>query len=106
MRDRLLSTLGLCRRAGKLVWGFDAVAQAVAADKAELVLFVQDLSPKSAKEMRFLCEKKNITPHTAPVTMDEIWFRVGKRAGILAVCDQGLSHKITELISRMHIEEE
>jgi len=106
MRDRLLSTLGLCRRAGKLIWGFDAVAQAVAADKARLVLFARDISPKSAKEMRYLCEKKKIIPHTAPVTMDEIWFRVGKRAGILAVADQGLSHKITELLSRMHTEEE
>lgn len=104
MKNRLLSTLGLCRKAGKLVWGFDAVAQCVQRD-AQIVLFSADLSPKSAKEMSFICEKHNVPTITAPVTMDEIWFRVGKRAGILAVTDRGLAHTVQSTVCRMNEEE-
>jgi len=105
MNDKLLSTLGLCRKAGKLVWGFDATAQAVAGGKAKLVLLARDLSPKSAKEIRFLCEKHKMKAVDIPVSMDEIWYRLGKRAGILAVTDQGLAHTLESAAGRTNEEE-
>ena len=105
MKDRFLSTLGICRKAGKLLWGFDVVARAAADGDAVLVLLARDLSPKSEKEIRFTLEKHGIGIRNTPVTMDEIWYRVGKRSGILAVTDPGLAHTIEQALIRMNEED-
>ena len=49
MNDRLLSLLGIARRAGKLTMGFDPVAEDVAKHKAKLVLTASDLSERTLK---------------------------------------------------------
>ena len=54
MNDRLLSLLGLARKAGKVVFGRDCAAEAVRKKQAKLLLLASDLSPKSKKEMEFL----------------------------------------------------
>ena len=40
-----------------------------------------------------------------PLTMDEIWFAAGKRAGILAVTDEGLAKKLAQLTDDKNKEE-
>ncbi len=52
--DRLLSTLGLCRKAGKLLIGFDAVAEQARAGGLPLIALAGDISAKTAKEMAYL----------------------------------------------------
>ncbi|MBR1533436.1 MAG: ribosomal L7Ae/L30e/S12e/Gadd45 family protein, partial [Ruminococcus sp.] len=41
--DRLLSFLGICKRAGRLVSGADTVTKAVNEGKAKLVLYASDV---------------------------------------------------------------
>ena len=52
--SKTLSTIGLCRRAGKLIYGFDAVVEAVKppGSKVSGVLVTSDLSEKTKKEIR------------------------------------------------------
>ena len=47
--NNILGTLGLCRRAGKLVFGFDAVADEVKNPKSKVygVVLASDISEKS-----------------------------------------------------------
>lgn len=45
--DRLLSLLGLARRAGRLTMGNDAVIDSLEEGVSALVLFADDLSPLS-----------------------------------------------------------
>ena len=52
----LLGALGLCRKAGKLVMGFDAVAESVMKGKAFLVLTAADVSPRTARKTNEFCE--------------------------------------------------
>ena len=40
-----------------------------------------------------------------PLTMDEVWFATGKRAGILAVADEGLAKKLAQLTDDKNKEE-
>ena len=47
--DRLLSFLGLCKRAGCLISGAETVTKAVAEGKALLVLYASDVSENSLK---------------------------------------------------------
>lgn len=91
MNSKLLPALGLSRKAGKLLYGFDAVAAAIRGGTARLVLTSNDLSPKSLKEIRMIAEKHKTELMEADITMDEISARIGHRAGILAVCDSSLA---------------
>ena len=55
--DKVLQDIGLCRRAGALCLGTDAVTGALKAQRAAVVVISAQLSEKSQKEMRFLSEK-------------------------------------------------
>ena len=100
MNNRL-STLGLCRRAGKLIMGFDAVTEEVrlSGTKVKGVLLASDLSEKTKKEVRFECGRAEITVTEIPETLDELKEITGKRAGVIAVLDEGLYGSIVKTIT-------
>lgn len=105
MKHRLLQTLGICKKAGKLIQGFDPSAQAIKSGQAGILLTAADLSPKSEKEIRRIADAHGLETCRAPVTMDEIWSLTGKRAGILAVTDAGLAHTVKGAICRANEED-
>ncbi len=96
-KDKLLSLLGLCRKANKLVHGFELSAGAIKDGKASLVIITDDTSPKTAKEVKYIAakaaactgEKTEIIELAA--TQDEIENKTGRRAGVLAITDKGLA---------------
>ena len=51
--DKLLSLLGLARRAGKIEPGFDAAVSAARGHKAALLLAARDISEKTLKNLRY-----------------------------------------------------
>ncbi|MCL2035845.1 MAG: 50S ribosomal protein L7 [Oscillospiraceae bacterium] len=83
-----LNTLGLCKRAGKIVTGFDAVVSDIA--KAAGILIASDLSEKSKKEIAYHCNKNNKTLVETDCTMSQIEGVLNKRTGIIAILDGGL----------------
>ena len=58
MEDKILGLLGIARRAGHAVIGFDAVKAALLTGKARLVLLAADCSPKTEKELRFAASRR------------------------------------------------
>ncbi len=98
MKERLLGLLSICRKAGRLSLGFDPVKRAVLGGNACLVLAASDMSEKTVSEMRYLCGVSDVTFREAPVTINEIWFSVSKKAGLAAVSDAGLAGSILKLI--------
>ena len=82
-----LNTIGLCKRAGKLIVGFDAVIADIA--KSSGVLMASDLSEKSSKEVIFHFTKHNKPFCVIEHTMDEIEKVIGKKSGILSILDEG-----------------
>ncbi len=100
--DKTLSMLGLARRAGKLSMGHDMALQALLKNKAKLILFCSDVSPRLINELNTTMEKHKI--NTAVVktsyTMDEIYFSVGYRAGVMTVNDENFSKRIIELLKQ------
>jgi len=82
--------LGLCRKAGKLEIGFDAVVEAMKKGVAAGVLISTDLSAKTLKEIKFYADKYKTEVLSAPADMDEIKAILGKHAGVMAVTDDGL----------------
>ncbi|HAN43868.1 MAG TPA: hypothetical protein DCP97_00610 [Ruminococcaceae bacterium] len=94
MNKQIISIISLCKRAGKLIMGFDAVKEAAEKSQISIILTANDISPKSCKEIVRVAQINNVAILSIPVSMDEIFYNVGKRAGILAVSDSGLAKKL------------
>lgn len=56
MQHKAVFALSLCRKAGALVTGFDAVKESVYKGKAVLVLYAQDASAGTQARVRRFCE--------------------------------------------------
>jgi ribosomal protein L7Ae-like RNA K-turn-binding protein len=105
VKEKLKGALGLLKKSGMLTMGFDPVAEAAAKGNIFLIVLAEDLSPKSAKEIRYIANKHNVDVVTAPVAMDEIWYLLGRRTGILGAANEGLAHIVRTEISRLREEE-
>ncbi|MEG0571095.1 MAG: ribosomal L7Ae/L30e/S12e/Gadd45 family protein [Oscillospiraceae bacterium] len=97
--DKIAQMICMAKRAGKLILGFDVVKQALQKDEAELILIASDVSPKTEKEIMFFLEKFDGDFLKVDITLDEFWFLIGKRVGVIAVTDQGFSDKIKTLVT-------
>jgi len=96
--EKLISVLTLSKKARKLIMGFDVVKEAVLDQTAKLVLLSKDVSPKTQKEVTFICQKHQMNTVVVPLEMDELWYLLGKKAAVLAVTDQGFAEKIVSLL--------
>ena len=86
------SILGLCRKAGRLAVGHDAVIEAVRNGTAAQILLTSDASDRHKKEIAAL----NFPGETLflPDTMDYVGFYTGKRCCIYAVTDAGFAASV------------
>ncbi|MBE6824545.1 MAG: hypothetical protein E7513_04290 [Ruminococcaceae bacterium] len=98
MTDRLLSNLGLCRRAGKLTLGNDPVIDSINLKKAKLVIVASDCSQNTAKKVLSSAHRSDVKAHVIPHTKDEISSAVGKYTAVLSITDEGFSKSIDKLI--------
>ena len=95
--EKLSGFLGLSRKAGKIVFGFDMTVEAMRKKTAELVLLSNDCSERTARNIKRIAEETGTEILILPLSMDEIGYAVAKRVGVLSVCDSGFSKKIKEL---------
>lgn len=96
---KFLNMLGLCRRAGKLFLGHDAVMDCIVRKKAFLVILAADSSERLKNEVRVTAERSgiNIKILLTAFSMEEIGLAVGKYAAVLAVTDKNFASRLTEL---------
>lgn len=90
--------LTICIKAGKTVKGFDSAKEAVLNGKAYCVLTACDTSPKTLKEVRFICGKNDISVLVTELEKAEIGILCGKETAVIAVCDKGFSEGFTKII--------
>lgn len=97
MADKLLSLLGLARRAGKIEPGFDAAVSAARGGKAYLLIAARDISEKTVKNLRYEGARAGIPTLRVEAGMEELGRACGVRAGVLAVTDKGFSKAVEGL---------
>ena len=88
-----LFALGLCAKAGKLVYGVPMVCEALKKQKAVMaVISAADNSPNSAKRLSDRCTYYGVPLYTLNIDGDTLSTAVGKsgRLAALAVTDQNL----------------
>lgn len=91
-----LSLLGLARRAGKLRWGYETAVESMRCGECRLALAACDLSDKTKKNVRYEAERYGVPVAEAAFTMEEISAAIGKKTGVVAVCDGGFAEKLKQ----------
>lgn len=101
--NKLLSMLGIARRAGRLSMGHDMAVKSIGAGKARLLLFAKDISQRAEKDMLFVIDKQraDIPVIRLSSTIDEIHFALGYKAGIITVDDENFAEKIKSLANTL-----
>ena len=83
----------------------DMVKDACNTGKACAVFAATDFSPKSLKEIKFNCYKNGIKLYSLGMTMDDIHFGLGKRTGIIAICEGGFAKACAKGLEEIPIDE-
>ena len=104
MNNKLLSLLGLMRRAGKLSLGFDAAAESAEAGNSCLILTTADISPKTLKELNYKINNKTDVI-ALNCNQDDIQHAVGKAVKIISINDKGFAQKAKLLMETNNGEE-
>ncbi len=89
-----LSMLGIARRAGKLVFGCDAVIEQVGKRQASLLILSCDLSERSRRRVLDVAEPYGVPCLSPPFAMAQFQHAIGRCTGILAVCDRGFANRL------------
>ena len=91
-KDPLLGALGICRKAGKLLHGYDRVEEAVMRGKACLVLLACDASKRTTQHMQDTC--RGVIPCAVmPLKGEDLRMLTPKPAAVFAVTDENLAHR-------------
>ena len=92
--NKSLSLLGICRKAGRITCGYDAVVEEIKIGKSKGVIITEDISDKTRKNVKFFCDKFGISAIAVPFTQSDIEKSTGKKAGVISINDKGLFEAI------------
>ncbi len=93
MNNKLCGLLGIARRSGHILIGFDAVRAALLAGKTQLILLASDCSPKTEKELRYAAEGKTCPVIKVEADKDAFTAALGmqKPVAVIATDDRGFA---------------
>lgn len=93
MNNKLMSTIGLCRRAGKTVIGSDLAVKALRAGDCKLVLLASDASENTKKRITDKSATYKTRLVCVPLTAEQLGIAVGKSnsVAVVAITDESLS---------------
>lgn len=94
MKQKITQDITLAKRAGKLIMGFDVVKESLQNKTGKLLVISEDISPKTRKEVLFLANKYETDIVFVELTLDELWYLVGKKVGVMSINDDGFANKI------------
>lgn len=99
--NRFLSALGLCRRAGKLTIGADAVCDAVRRGRTELVILASDAAENTKKKVSNCAAYYKKRLYVAKTGKDTLGSRLGREGAVscAAVCDESFRGMIENTIA-------
>ena len=98
---KLLSLLGMCRRAGRLSCGHDAAIGSVRSKSAKLCLLSSDASQRLRIEIERDAdfEGRSIPVRHLLSTMDEIGKATGLKSAVVTVNDEGFAKSMLGLLN-------
>lgn len=98
MNDKLLSFLGICLRAKKLVIGADICVQSAQQGKSRLILYAEDFSANSLKKVAAAAQQHGVGIINTHRTKEELSLALGRLCGVLSVEDEGFAKKLIAML--------
>lgn len=96
-QQKAINLLTICRKAGRVIMGFDAVKEAALEKGVSCVIVSDDISLKTLKEVKFFCNNT----HTKIIKLDidsaDIFDALGKEVVVMAVVDFGFAKRFEEI---------
>lgn len=98
-QEKFFNLFTICEKSGKLVKGFDVSKEAVTGRKASCIFVASDVSEKTMKEVNYMCRDFPELPVIKlPFDMNAIKESIGRKAGVMAVCDKGFAARLSEYV--------
>jgi len=99
MPDRLLSLLGLSKKAGKLELGLETVTAAIKGGKTELVLCACDTGKSSRRSIQYEAGTAGVPFAVLPYSKTQLGAILGRGSpGILAITESGFAKNICRIL--------
>ena len=94
MRNKFLSFLGLAKRSGNLLDGYNKCEEIIGKKRVYLVIFSNEISAKSKEKFTKKCEKLNI-PCIDGFSKEELGSSIGKKEiNIVGILDKNMAEKL------------
>lgn len=92
--NKLLNFLGLVKRSGNLIEGYNKCEELLGKKKIHLFLFSKDISKRSEERFLKYCEKYKV-PYINGFSKEELGYSVGRsEINILGVIDENMAKKL------------
>ena len=104
MNNNKTGMITICKKAGKLAVGMDMVKKVCREGAAAAVFITTDISEKSFKEVRYICARNSVKLYRLEMTMDDMWYGLGKRAGIIAMTDHGFAKSCAKGLEQIEVD--
>lgn len=105
MNDKLLSLLGLCRRAGKITIGCDPVIDSVKNKEASLVIFARNISDNTRKTVINAVAQSGVRVIRLDYDKEDISVSLGRLCAVASINDEGFAKKLLSLAGEKNGEE-
>ena len=98
--NKVLTLLGFASRAGELVFGVSLSVKEMKSGKAKCVVFAEDISPKSRKEILFYANEYGIKVfELKSVNMEKLSRAVGRKCGVVAILSETFANPIISYLT-------
>ena len=102
--NKIMGLLTMARRAGKLSLGMDMSKDACRNGISKGVCIAADISPKSLKEIKFVCMNENVPLYSLDMDMRAVGIELGKSVGIISINDSGFMKKAKTYMRKIEID--
>ena len=97
MRNKFLQFIGLTKRAGKLLEGYNKNEDGIQFKKVKLIIISKEVSQNTKDKFKGLCEKNDI-PVIDEINGEELSQCIGvAKIGVLGVTDLKMSNQLIKL---------
>lgn len=96
VQNKILTLLGFCRKAGKLIIGTEKVTELIKKGETCVVVLSEDISPKTEKELRYFGNLGNATIIRIPFDRETLAHATATSAGVFATADEGFCKAILQ----------
>ena len=96
-QQKAINLLTICRKAGRVIVGFDAVKDAALEKGVSCVIVTDDISLKTMKEVKFFCSNTKTKIIKVGIGKEDVFDAIGKESVVLAIADYGFAKRFEEL---------